>query len=320
MARQIYDYVIFHRGCTDGFAGFFILTTTNQIDKHALIYPDMPSAKDVPPNIDGKNIIVIDVAYKKDILLELFHRCNSVTFIDHHISIRDDVLEMIKTKKNDNIIIVYDERKSGASLTWNYFYPKRKMPLFIKYIEDNDTGAWKLRNTLPFINALDVKYDLNISHKNLKKWKKLFNEKVVEELVKIGITYDEYKEYLLEINLKRYSLESFPSEKIYTDYPEVFSKVGQYKVVVYNGSGCPNASILGSRFMNKINCDFVIIWVYHTDRKEYVLSMRSKIVDISNIAKAFGGGGHKLAAACAIPVSKYHIEDLFMSESLPRGK
>lgn len=316
--NNTYDYIIFHRGCLDGFSAFFVLTLTNKIQKNAIIYPDVPSANEPPPNIDGKNIIIIDVAYKKDVLIDFFNRCNKLTFIDHHISIKDDVIDASKHIPNKNIIIIYNDHKSGVSLTWNYFFKNKKVPLFIKYIEDNDIGAWKLKYTIPFINALQVKYSFNLTHDNLNKWKKLFKHNEIKKLINIGKIYDQYKEYLLESNIKKYSLEAFPGEKIFNKFPEIFKKIGEYKVVVYNGNGCPSTSSLGAKFMHTIDCDFVIMWVFHMDKKEYVLSFRSKSVDVASIAKIWGGGGHKLAAACSFPISKYRIEDLFMPISYKR--
>ncbi len=95
-------------------------------------------------------------------------------------------------------------------------------------------------------------------------------------------------------------------------------KPGQYRVAVICGSGCPSSSRLGNKKRETIDCDFAIIWSYHMDRKEYVLSFRSKEVDVGKIAAIFGGGGHKLASACSFPANKYHIQDLFFPNSLPR--
>ena len=60
--KPIYDYVIYHKRCLDGFTGFIILTKTKLIKKDAIIFPDVPSAKNIPPNINGKNIKVIIIS------------------------------------------------------------------------------------------------------------------------------------------------------------------------------------------------------------------------------------------------------------------
>jgi nanoRNase/pAp phosphatase (c-di-AMP/oligoRNAs hydrolase) len=55
-----------------------------------------------------------------------------------------------------------------------------------------------------------------------------------------------------------------------------------------------------------------MMWTLHLDSDEYVVSMRSEKADVGEIAKRFGGGGHKFAAAFAFPVKKFHINDLFV--------
>jgi oligoribonuclease NrnB/cAMP/cGMP phosphodiesterase (DHH superfamily) len=313
-----YDYVIYHKNCFDGFSGFIILTTTGKISNNAMVYPDVPSAKSIPPNIKNKNIIIIDVAYKKEVITEIAKHAKKITFIDHHISIRDDILSL----HNDRIEIIYDQYKSGSSLTWEYFYKNKKMPLYISYIEDNDIGAWKLKNTIPFITGLEVMYSLEPSPKNVRQWKKLFKNSEVNELVEKGKIYSEYKNHLIDTFYKRYSMASFPSEQIFREFPNFFEKIGQYKVAVLNNT-CPQISLLGVKVLEKINCDFVIMWTYNLDRQDYVLAFRSRSdkdgVDVSAIAKLFGGGGHLGASACSFSANKYNIHDLFGEKALPRA-
>ena len=75
------------------------------------------------------------------------------------------------------------------------------MPTFVKYIEDNDIGRWKYKNTLPFISTLQVNFKLEPTFKNLKKWDKLLNENILNSYIKKGKLYMEYKNYLLNFQL-----------------------------------------------------------------------------------------------------------------------
>jgi oligoribonuclease NrnB/cAMP/cGMP phosphodiesterase (DHH superfamily) len=309
-----YNYVIYHKNCLDGFSGFFILSLTKTIANDAIIYPDDPHTKNIPPGIENKDVIIIDVAYKKDIISEIFKLTKTTTFIDHHVSIRDDVLSLRPT---ENHKIIYNDAKSGASLTWNYFF-KNNLPLFVKYVEDNDIGAWKLKYTIPFIDALRVEHKLIPTKENLNLWKKLLSATYCNKLIKKGLLYGKYKDFLIKNNLKKYSVHAFPSEKIYNMNPNIFNKIGQYKVIVHNGS-CPDNSILGRTFLDKYkNYDFIILWNYQMDDKKYVLSLRSRDVDVGEIAKIFGGGGHKLASACSFYADNLNINDLFTNEKIDR--
>jgi oligoribonuclease NrnB/cAMP/cGMP phosphodiesterase (DHH superfamily) len=317
-----YDYIIYHKNCLDGFGAYFILTKTGLIESNPTIYPDQPSAKDIPPGINNRNVIILDVAYKNSVLEEIISRAKTVIHIDHHITIRDDVIRLANIHKK-KFISVYDEKESGASLTWKYFEKylegySESVPKFVKYIKDNDIGEWKYKNTMPFITALNVSYSLVPNHATLVSWDKLFDIHEIKKMLRVGTIYIRYENYLLDYNYKRYTLELFPSDLIFNDFPGYFKKSGQYKVCVINGSGCPTGGLLSKKIMNEIDCDFCIMWTLHMDKKEYVLSFRSRTVDVGQITKMFGGGGHIYAAACSFPMSKYNIVDLFYSESLPR--
>ena len=311
-----FDYVIFHRNCPDGFSAFVILTRTGRIARNATIFPDDPYAKVPPPNLEGKNVVIMDVAYKKSVLEEIFATARYVLFIDHHVTIRAGVLELTPLYAERHHV-VYDVAKSGASLTWEYFFPGRRLPRFVRYIEDNDIGAWRYKYTLKFMLGFRVNYRFDLSRETLREWDRLFDNDEVTRLIKLGIKYSEYQEFLMDANSRRYSLESFPSDRVYHDFPGSFERPGQYRVAVVNG-GCPDASLLGKRMAEEVDCDFVIIWTLNLDKKEYVLQFRSTEVDVGRIAEIFGGGGHKLASATSFPLSRYQITDLFFPQSLPR--
>lgn len=317
-----YNYVIYHRGCYDGFSSFIILDKSGRISEDAIIFPDVPSAKNAPKDIYDKDVIIMDTAYNYDILMEIFKLAKSITFIDHHVTIRDDVIKLKKEIDNfDNKIkIIYDESECGSSLTWNFLFPNKKLPLFLKYIKANDIGKWdRYKHTYNFMANLNVNYKTELTEKNIKKWQTLFDKNHVKDMIKKGKIYREYIDYMLDANTNKYSMMAFPSEKIYEDFTDYFKKPGQYKVAV-SSFPCPDASQLGNKMMKEIRCDFVIFFSHNLDRHEYVLIFRSLEIDVGKIAKMFSGGGHKLAAACSISMDKYSIDELFMNDPLPRQK
>src|SRR5690606_29985350 len=137
----MYNYIIYHNNCFDGFTGFYLFMKSDQWARKPTVFPDVPQAKYPPPDIDGKNIIIIDVAYHPNIILEISKRANKLLFIDHHITIIDDINKLNLDKPHE---IYYDKHHSGASLVWKYFFGD-DMPKFVKLIEDNDIGAWKYK-------------------------------------------------------------------------------------------------------------------------------------------------------------------------------
>ncbi len=313
----MYDYVIYHKNCIDGFSGFFLLYLSKQMSKDSYIYPDIPSTTSVPKRIENRNIIIIDVAYKTEIIEAIFKKANSVVFIDHHDSIKNSMKELqIKYKNSPTKRIIFDTKYSGVGLTWRFLYPKKPFPRFVKYIQDNDTGTWEYSDTINFINALQVKYELIPNNENLTKWKKLFKSSEIDNLISIGKIYDEYKNYIMTHNGRRYSLLHFPSQKLLDLKPELKTKMKakQFTIAVTNNT-CPNVSMLGNYLMKNVKCDFAMLWTLNIDRKEYVISLRSleddTHSDVGLIASYFGGGGHKGASAFSISANDINIVDMF---------
>ena len=169
-----------------------------------------------------------------------------------------------------------------------------------------------------FITALRVKYSTKLNFKTLKKWNKLYKDSTIKKLISLGKIYSEYKTFLAEDNSRRFTMERFPSEKFYEKNSQIFKKPGQYKVAVYCGTPCPTSQEISEFIFKNYSCDFMISWVLNLEKKDYVLTFRSKYVDVGEIAAALGGGGHKLAASGVIKMKDFSIQELFYDQSLPR--
>jgi uncharacterized protein len=299
-----FNYIIYHDNCIDGFTGFYLFMKTDAWEPKPIVYPDQPHSKNVPPDIAGKNVIIIDVAYSPEILREIMKLANKFLFIDHHVTLYEDI-KNFKLKKNQEI--VYDKNHSGASLVWNHFFGGKNMPKFVMYVEDNDIGAWKYEETLPFIAALEVEFKLDPNFENLRRWDALLEDVFVDRLVESGEKYEIYKNYLIDRYSNKYSLMSFPGKKIAHMFPDV-----KYKVAVTSAL-CPSVSLLGKKIAQDPEVDFVMLWNYILDRKKFVVSLRSTKVDVGKIAKIFGGGGHKYAAAFSFSKADIDLDSLFES-------
>ena len=85
-------------------------------------------------------------------------------------------------------------------------------------------------------------------------------------------------------------------------------KLNEKHVMVVNSSHW--MSEIGAKLSP--DCDFAMIWYWDHEDKVTKVSLRAfhDTVDVSEIAKQFGGGGHKKAAGFQLPKNK-HVEDLF---------
>lgn len=300
-----FNYIIYHHKCIDGFSGFYLFLKTNKWKSKPIVYPDFPFSNKCPPNIDGKNVIVIDVAYKPKIIKQIADKAKKLLFIDHHKTIINDINNLNLKYPHK---IVYDVNECGASLVWKYFFKNKKKPLFLKYIRDNDLGIWEFKNTFNLISSIEVNYPRNPDIKTLKKWDDLLIEKNIKKLIEKGRIYNEYKKYI--INNTKPIFKYFPSNKFVNKKNSIINKKGKYKVAVVM-YGCPDISIVGKTIMEKTNVDFCLIWRYNIKNKLYTISLRSTYIDVGEIAKIFGGGGHKLAAGFSLP-KNIDIDDIFV--------
>ena len=113
--------ILYHKGCPDGFGAawsawkkFGIKAEYIAIDPHTL-----PKEK-----IENAQIFILDNAFSVEVQEMLRKNNKSVIIIDHHESSAEEINSF-----SENI---FDIKHSGAVLAWNYFHPKKKIPLFLR--------------------------------------------------------------------------------------------------------------------------------------------------------------------------------------------
>jgi len=278
------DTVVYHRNCIDGFCSAWIVWKFLKGD--ATYQGVMPDKMPAPSTYKKKYVIFLDTSISLEYLNQVKAVAKNVLLVDHHKTYADEIEDHPQT--------VFDLDHSAAYITWRLFNSDHKIPQFIRYIEDSDLGIKALGKTEPFISALGTK--LPFHHIDFfKDWNKLLNPAFVQKLVDDGSKYQEYKNYLLRRNM----------------HITVEKKFGPYKVAVGNFGTVALASDLGNK-ISELNSqyDFVILWSYHYNTKEHSVMLRTKKnnIDLSEIAKMYGGGGHPRASRFAW---KGEINDLW---------
>lgn len=132
---------IYHKDCIDG-------TTAA-----AVVLKKFPTAQCFPvghstataelaeifPQIDSfAHLYIVDTVHGVEHALK---QGNSVTVLDHHISEHDRV--SLLAHENTNLEYVFDNTKSGASLTWSYFFSEETLPQLVAHVEDIDLWLQK---------------------------------------------------------------------------------------------------------------------------------------------------------------------------------
>ena len=268
------DFVIYHANCSDGFGAAYAAWKClgNKATYHAARHGSSP------PDIINKNVAILDFSYDNATIRGMIEEANDLIVIDHHKSAMIELHDISNTR--------FDMTKSGAMLAWEFFHPGKECPKFIQYIEDRDLWKWELPYSKEFAAAFDmVPFEF-------EEFMKFEDDSVFDDAVKRGSFILAYSKTVV----KKVCEKARPR------------KYNGLNVLVVNSSHW--MSEIGSRL--SADCDFAVIWYYDHEERNIKVSLRSfhEHADVSEIAKKFGGGGHKKAAGFTLS-GETIVDDLF---------
>lgn len=268
------DFVIYHHPCPDGYACAWIINNYFK-DKHIKFYPTNYGID--PPNVYNKNVIICDFSYSyKNIKKMIDDTKGNLLIIDHHKSAKENL------EKIDNEYKIFDMNRSGVGLVWTKFYGEKSPPLLLKYIEDNDLWKHELYYSKEFTALLQT-IDLTTDSFNKLSDDIFFEEKLRDAKHYIAINNCHIENALSHIYFRIDLLND-----------------GRFYLIAY-----VNSTHLISNIGNEIIKKYPLVdfaAVYHITEKGTKFSLRSsnEHVDVSLIAKQYGGGGHRNASGLLI--------------------
>ena len=262
---------IYHGNCPDGFASAWVVRKA--LGKQVTFYAGIHQQR--PPDVKGRHVLLVDFSYKKDVIEEMLQTALSITILDHHISAMNELVSLLTDKTIDGI---FDINKSGAMLTWDWFYPDVDAPELIKFIQDRDLWQFKLEGTRNITTGLSsYAYDFDI-------WDKFmgYNLSELKELKKDGVAIE---------------------RKLQKDITNLISTgVRRMMIAGYNVPVLNVSSTYISDVGNILAKDepFAACYWDHADGRSFSLRSTEKGVDVSEVALQYGGGGHERAAGFTI--------------------
>lgn len=271
-------YCIYHGNCPDGFTSAWVIKRSlrDSVEFFAGTYQ-----KDPPyDELKNKNVILVDFSYKKEVLEKIRDLAKSVLILDHHKTAEDDLKDIFGVTK------VFDMSRSGCRIAWDYCFPTEAPPLALLHVEDRDLWKWKLPNTRAITTAI-FSYDYTFEN-----WDMIMNSDLSELQHQGEILEKKFNKDLNEIIgiTKRRML------------------IGGYNVPVAN---MPH--IYASEGGNKLAKGEPFSAIYYLTSDGVVFSLRSDYgVDVSEIAKMYGGGGHRNASGFKVSYDKFlefHIKE-----------
>ena len=306
--------VIHHATCADGFGAAFAAwlklgddaeyvpmqyldPKLNAVEAWEALSAAIPSKANT-----GREVYILDFSLPKAVMDKLFAVSERVVWLDHHKTAFEmwceDGERSLCEQSNGRDEVILDNNKSGAILTWEYFHPGEEIPQLIRHIDDRDRWQFKMEGTKELNAALWS------APWNFQQWKEL-NESDLVPMYKAGKAilraHDQNVQSVVKGAARNCSIvpavidsvESYKSPWVWWNDPEHGDTCGANGLA----ANCPPhlQSDVGHELANQSGT-FGLLWSIDKDG-QCKCSLRSNGgYDVSAIAKAFGGGGHRNAA------------------------
>jgi uncharacterized protein len=256
---------IYHGNCADGFGAAWVFKKHygGDVDFHAGVY------NDPPPDVTGRKVFLVDFSYKRDVVEKMINVADKVILIDHHKTALEDLASLISCGALRSFS---DLSHSGAMLAWIYLRGKvEDAPRLLHHIEDRDLWRFALPYTREIqSNLFSHPYDFTV-------W---------DELMAVDVNTLVAEGRAIERMQRKNMLELLRQTK----HRRV---IGGFNVPVAN-MPYMFASEAGNFMASSGEFFAATYWDSPTHR---MYSLRGiGAVDVSDIAKQYGGGGHANAA------------------------
>ena len=269
-------------------------------------YPDIElrgwDYKDEVPSFESMDgfdeIILIDITFPFDILQELGTK-TKLTVIDHHVSFKkqvDNHLQIGHDVVTDNLKYItfeyiYDDKLSACELGFKYYFGY--IPPIVELVGKYDT--WRANGTYEWDTVvLPMKYYLygkvNKPEDVKNYWFDKYSGDIVDNMLEIGKSIMEYERKMDESKTNSYAFER-----------EAYGLRAL----------CINTNFMSSETMitkfDSSKHDIMIGFAYNGNNWGISLRSIGDKIDVSEIAKLRGGGGHKSSSGFQVE----NFDDIF---------
>lgn len=276
---------IYHRGCMDGFgAAWVVRKYVNRLGIDIPVEYLPATYGDEPPDVMNRDVIIVDFSYSRKMMIEMAACASNITVLDHHASAEKNLAGLDFAH--------FDMDKSGCRMTWEYLMgakslffakpahepePKQSMPLFLQYIEDRDLWLWQMDRSRA-INAAMYSYP-----QDFDLWNTWEDPVKLIGLIREGEAINRARDKMLKSLTRGWMID--------------YAEIGGYTVPVVNCNHFFKSEVAGEL---AIGHPFAAIYFDSADKRSFDLRSIEGGIDVSEIARLYGGGGHKRAAGFTV--------------------
>jgi oligoribonuclease NrnB/cAMP/cGMP phosphodiesterase (DHH superfamily) len=219
------------------------------------------------PDVRGREVYILDFFYPRGVMEELDRQATRLVCLDHHKTAEEELRGFV----GERALVRFDMGKSGGRLAWEFFFPDQpQSPWLVDYTEDRDLWRWRLARSRE-INAAVRSYPLDFI-----SWYTLA-ERAPSTLAVEGEAILRYQQQEVDSHCAQ----------------AVEVGIGGYQVLAVN------ATTLQSEICERLaqGRPFGVSFFIRQDgQKIWSLRSRAGGIDVSEVARKLGGGGHKQAA------------------------
>lgn len=284
--------VIYHANCWDGFcAAWLARKAFGEIDAHPANYGTSP------PDVSGRVVYVLDFSYPREVMNRIASDARRMVVLDHHktaMAALDGLDE-----PESGIDVWFDMEKSGGRLAWEWFWLFRFAdlsvmerpftipvrfdlpPWLVTYTEDRDLWRHALPET-EAINAALRSYPLDFD-----LWDQFEQKDPISTLAYEGRAIRRREQQIVADHVRNARIEPF---SLLVGGPVAADDL---RVPIVN------ATTMFSEIAGELakGHPFAACYFDRQDgKRQWSLRSTDDGADVSEIAKAHGGGGHTHAA------------------------
>ena len=284
--------VIYHSPCADGSGAAFSAWLALG-DKAS--YEPFCRQNEQPFDLTllkGKNIILIDCAFKKKDLPQARSLANKLIILDHHRSAMQDL--------EGEPGCFFTMGNCGAILAWHYFYGlESSPPQLLRLIEDRDILQWQKKElSEPLAYGLSK---INPNY-NFRQYKEYTDESKLFDLIRLGKQIQLETQKLIVASASKAQMRLLHFNQTKQSYKVMCLEMPSYDLTV---------EVSEYLYKNITDLDFTMLW-HPLDNNRFRISFRTDRpnIDLSIIASRFGGGGHANKAGATVDHSPWELLEL----------
>ncbi len=256
---------IYHGNCADGFTAAWVVRKAlgEDVDFHAGVYQ-----RD-PPDVTDREVVMVDFSYKRPVIEAMRERAASILVLDHHKTAEADLREI------PGVDVVFDMQRAGSRIAWDYYFPGKEPPKTLLHVEDRDLWRFAIPGTREVqANIFSYPYEFAV-------WDELMASDP-QTLIAEGRAIE--RKHMKDVN----ELIGVVTRRML---------IGGYNVPIAN---LPYVFVSDAAHALTTGEPFAGCYWDTPNGRTFGLRSSDAGVDVSEVAKQYGGGGHRNAAGFTV--------------------